>query len=105
MKDVLYDDDIDDDDDDEYPSVNIFDADLCLLEDEIVNIILTLLKNRYIFHSRLFFFLRICNLRKQCLNPEQNSLAAEEIAALKKVARPGLSYFVRPSADPCFFPG
>eukprot|EP01036_Dinobryon_divergens_P027529 gene27529-36323_t len=43
------------------------------------------------------------------IQPEEgyavNSLTAEEIAALKKVARAGLSYYVRPSADPCFFPG
>jgi phenylalanyl-tRNA synthetase beta chain len=38
-------------------------------------------------------------------NYAQSSLTAVQIAALKKVARPGVSYTMRPSTDPCFFPG
>ena len=34
-----------------------------------------------------------------------NSLTPEEVADRKRVARPGLEYFVRPSDDPCFFDG
>lgn len=34
-----------------------------------------------------------------------NSLTPEEIADRKRVARPDVVYFVRPSSDPCFFPG
>lgn len=34
-----------------------------------------------------------------------NSLTTEQLASLKRVARAGVTYFVRPSSDPCFFPG
>lgn len=34
-----------------------------------------------------------------------NSLTAEEVADRMRVARSGLAYYVRPSTDPCFFPG
>jgi phenylalanyl-tRNA synthetase beta chain len=34
-----------------------------------------------------------------------NSLTAGEIKDLERVARQGLVYFVKPSADPAFFPG
>lgn len=41
--------------------------------------------------------------------PEQgyasNSLDADEMAAAKRVGRPDMEYFVRPGADPVFFPG
>eukprot|EP01037_Dinobryon_pediforme_P041971 gene41971-52033_t len=43
------------------------------------------------------------------IQPEEgyaaNSLTPEELADLKRVARRGVAYFVRPSADPTFFPG
>ena len=43
------------------------------------------------------------------IQPEQgyasSSLTADEIADFRRVGRPGVSYFVRPSADPVFFPG
>lgn len=34
-----------------------------------------------------------------------NSLTGEEIGDLKRIAREGLVYFVKPSSDPTFFPG
>jgi phenylalanyl-tRNA synthetase beta chain len=34
-----------------------------------------------------------------------NSLTTDEISDLKRIARDGLTYFVRPSNDPTFFPG
>lgn len=34
-----------------------------------------------------------------------NSLTKQELANLKRVARAGVTYFLRPSSDPCFFQG
>lgn len=34
-----------------------------------------------------------------------NSLKEQELANLKRVAREGVTYYVRPSSDPCFFQG
>ena len=34
-----------------------------------------------------------------------NSLTGDEVGDLKRIAREGVVYFVRPSADPTFFPG